>query len=152
MVKIHKVGQDGDSHFIAMEYLPQSLQGLIEVQDQLPVGRAVDVCPQTAIGLAQAHQHGIIHRGVKPSNILLASDGTAKVSDFGIARAAGLTTMTITGAVMDTPHYMSPDGSHTSATSAEVTSIIVSSELTSISSRSNEEVTALSTASRALRL
>lgn len=152
MVKIHEVGQDGDSHFIAMEYLPQSLQGLIEAQDQLPVGRAVDVCPQTAIGLAQAHQHGIIHRDVKPSNILLASDGTAKVSDFGIARAAGLTTMTITGAVMGTPHYMSPDGSHTSAASAEVTSIIVSSELTSISSRSNEEVTALSTASRALRL
>ena len=109
VIRVFEVGQDGDHHFISMEYLPNGVQNLIEAQGALPIDRAVDICLQSALALQSAHDHGIVHRDIKPQNILLASDGTAKVSDFGIARAEALTTMTATGALMGTPHYMSPE-------------------------------------------
>ena len=108
VVIIYEVGRDGQ-HFIAMELLPQSLHSLIHAEGSLPVDRAMDICRQTALGLQSAHEQGIIHRDIKPQNILLGSDGTAKVTDFGIARAADLSTMTRTGMLMGTPHYMSPE-------------------------------------------
>ena len=69
----------------------------------------MDIARQVALALEAARQHGIVHRDIKPQNILLAPDGTVKVTDFGIARAMDLSTMTRTGAVMGTPHYMSPE-------------------------------------------
>ena len=106
---IYEVGQDGNSHFIAMELLPDSIHNLIQSAGELPIERAVDICHQAAVALEAAHQGGIIHRDIKPQNLLLAPDGTVKVTDFGIARATELTTMTRTGALMGTPHYMSPE-------------------------------------------
>ena len=106
---IYEVGQDGENHFIAMEYLPDSLHRLIQAQGRLPVKRAADICYQAALALQAASRRGIVHRDIKPQNLLLAHDGSIKVTDFGIARAAALSTMTRTGALMGTPHYMSPE-------------------------------------------
>ena len=109
VVRIFEVGQEEETHFIALEYLPLSLHHLIRAQDHLPLDRAVDIAHQIALGLEAAHQQGITHRDIKPQNILLGPEGTVKVTDFGIARAGDLSTMTRTGAVMGTPHYMSPE-------------------------------------------
>ena len=109
VVRIFEVGSDGDIQFISMEYLPLSVHDLIQAQGSLPIDRAVDIGYQIALALESAHQHGIVHRDIKPQNILLAPAGTVKVSDFGIARAANLSTMTRTGALMGTPHYMAPE-------------------------------------------
>ena len=106
---IYEVGQHGNNHFIAMEYLPDSIHNLIVSTGRLPIDRAVDICRQAAVGLEAASRRGIIHRDIKPQNLLLAPDGTVKVTDFGIARATALSTMTRTGALMGTPHYMSPE-------------------------------------------
>ncbi len=109
IIRIFEVAQEGDSHFMAMEYLPLSVHNLIEAQGSMPVDRAADIAYQVAQGLEAARQRGIIHRDIKPHNILIGPDGTAKVTDFGIARAGELSTMTRTGAIMGTPHYMSPE-------------------------------------------
>ena len=106
---IYEVGQDGDLHFIAMEYLPLSIHNLIRSQGSLPMERATEICLQAAKALQAASLRGIVHRDVKPQNLLLAADGSVKVTDFGIARATAASTMTRTGALMGTPHYMSPE-------------------------------------------
>ena len=109
VVKIHEVYRDGDQHFIALEFLPESLARVIESGGQMRVEGAAQFGAQIADGLAAAHTLGIVHRDVKPQNVLIGPHGTAKVSDFGIARAEAFNTMTATGAVMGTPHYMSPE-------------------------------------------
>ncbi len=109
VTQIFEVGQDGDYHFISMEYLPISISSLVEAQGSLPVERATAICLQAALALNAASRTGIIHRDIKPQNLLLAQDGTVKVTDFGIARATALSTMTRTGALMGTPYYMSPE-------------------------------------------
>ena len=109
VIRIFDVGQDGTNHFMALEFLPLSLHDLIQAQGQMPIERTADIARQVALGLEAAHQRGIVHRDIKPQNILISPEGTAKVTDFGIGRATDLSTMTRTGAVMGTPHYMSPE-------------------------------------------
>ena len=99
---------DGN-HYIAMELLSTSVHDLIQAAGKLPMARAVDIFRQAALGLEAALEQGIIHRDIKPQNLLLASDGTVKVSDFGIARASDLNTITNAGTVMGTCYYMSPE-------------------------------------------
>ena len=111
VVKIFEVGQDGDRYFMALEFLPESLAGIIQSVGQLRIEGAAQYGVQIADGLAAAHALGIVHRDVKPQNVLIGADGMAKVTDFGIARAESLATMTATGMVMGTPHYMSPEQS-----------------------------------------
>jgi Tol biopolymer transport system component len=111
VVKIFEVGQDGDKHFMALEFLPESLARVIESGPQMPIDAAAQFGLEVADGLAAAHALGIVHRDVKPQNVLIGADGTAKVTDFGIARAESLATMTATGVMMGTPHYMSPEQS-----------------------------------------
>ena len=109
VVKIFEVGEDDGRHFAAMEYLPESLARVILGAGALPVERAAAFGIQIAEGLSAAHALGIVHRDVKPQNVLIGQDGSAKLTDFGIARAELLPTMTVTGAMMGTPHYMSPE-------------------------------------------
>jgi Serine/threonine protein kinase len=86
-----------------------TLARLLRAEGSLPVVKALDVAAQVADALACAHAHGVIHRDVKPSNILLRADGHVKVADFGIATAGAGTDLTRTGVVMGTAKYLSPE-------------------------------------------
>ncbi|MEE8442605.1 MAG: carboxypeptidase regulatory-like domain-containing protein, partial [Dehalococcoidia bacterium] len=109
VIRTYEVGQADGSHFMALEFLPLSLHDLIQAQGRMPLDRAVDITHQVALALEAAREKGIVHRDIKPQNILIGPEGTVKVTDFGIGRATDLSTMTRTGAVMGTPHYMSPE-------------------------------------------
>ena len=109
VVVVHEVGQESDTSFIAMEFLPSSLENLLRQQGRLPIHQALDIARQASLGLQAAHNLSIVHRDIKPANILLTSDGTPKVSDFGIAQAIGLSPLTATGQTLGSPHYMAPE-------------------------------------------
>ena len=109
VVRIHEVGESDGKHFIAMEFVPESLVRLIERSGRLPASAAISFALQVADGLAAAHARGVVHRDIKPQMVVVAADGTAKVTDFGIARGESLATMTATGMMMGTPYYMSPE-------------------------------------------
>ena len=108
VVQIFDVGICGEYHYIAMEYLPSgSVMGRSGTAHA--PGFALAVTSQIASALDYAGNHSVVHRDIKPDNILLRADGTAVLTDFGIARAADASRMTRTGAVIGTPHYMSPE-------------------------------------------
>jgi serine/threonine-protein kinase len=86
-----------------------TLARLLKAQGPLPVAKAVDIAAQVADALACAHAHGVVHRDVKPANILLREDGHVKVADFGIAKAGAGNDLTRTGVVMGTAKYLSPE-------------------------------------------
>lgn len=110
IVAIYDVGQDGDVHFIVMEYVEgKTLKEYIVDSGTLDSTVAIDVAMQIAEALRHAHQHGVIHRDIKPLNILMTRDGQAKVTDFGIARATTSSTLTQAGALMGSVHYLSPE-------------------------------------------
>jgi serine/threonine-protein kinase len=110
IVAIYDVGQDQDAHFIVMEYVEgKTLKELIVDSGTLDSALAVDIALQIAEALRHAHRHGVIHRDIKPLNILMTRDGQAKVTDFGIARAITSSTLTQTGALMGSVHYLSPE-------------------------------------------
>ncbi|MDQ2732859.1 MAG: protein kinase, partial [Armatimonadota bacterium] len=110
IVTIFKVGEDNGRHFIAMEYLEgDTLRTLLQVGGSLPLTRALEICAQVCDALDYAHQRGIVHRDVKPDNIQILPDGTAKLTDFGIARLGNEPGITQAGQVFGTPSYMSPE-------------------------------------------
>ena len=109
VVVVHEVGQEGNTYFIAMEFLSSSVENLLGQHGRLPVYQALDIARQASLGLQAAHNLSIVHRDIKPANILLTSDGTPKVSDFGIAQAIGLSSLTATGLTLGSPHYMAPE-------------------------------------------
>ena len=110
IVTIYDVGKSGDVAYIAMEFLQgRELRDIMNEGEILPVEKALDIAAQVARGLAYAHEHGIVHRDVKPSNIMVASDGHVKITDFGIARMASAAVHTQTGMVVGSPKYMSPE-------------------------------------------
>lgn len=109
VVGIHDVGRCGDYHYMAMEYLAGG-PVLSKNGPPRPVSFALRVTREIAGAINYAQQKGFIHRDIKPDNILLRDDGSAALTDFGIARANdSATRMTRTGAVVGTPHYMSPE-------------------------------------------
>jgi len=110
IVTIYDVGKSGDVAYIAMEFLEgRELRDIMNDDGLLPVDQVLDIVAQVAQGLAYAHEHEIVHRDVKPSNIMVMRDGHAKVTDFGIARMASSTVRTQTGMVLGSPKYMSPE-------------------------------------------
>ena len=110
IVTIHEVGEDRGRFFIAMEYLEgQTLRDRISAVGALPLNDAIGIAAALSDALEYAHEHGIIHRDIKPENIHLLPDGRVKLTDFGIARIAGETQLTIAGQVFGTPSYMSPE-------------------------------------------
>src|SRR5919199_1837710 len=101
--------EDG-TYYIAMEYLPGgTLKDRILRAGALPARTAAAVALQIAEALRCAHERGVIHRDIKPHNILITESGDVKVTDFGIARAASSSTMTRTGSILGTAHYISPE-------------------------------------------
>ncbi|MBS4022476.1 MAG: protein kinase [Dethiobacter sp.] len=110
IVSIYDVGYEDGIHYIVMEYIKgKSLKELVEQMGQLPLKMAVDYACQIAHALDHAHRHGIIHRDVKPHNILINEEGRVKVTDFGIAQAVTSTTVTYDGAILGSVHYFSPE-------------------------------------------
>ena len=110
IVTIYDVGKSGDIAYIAMEFLQgRELRDVLNEKSVLPVGQVLDIVAQVAQGLAYAHEHGIVHRDVKPSNIMIQKDGHVKITDFGIARMASAAVRTQTGMVLGSPKYMSPE-------------------------------------------
>lgn len=108
IVGVYDVGQEEDMHYIVMEFVDGiTLKKYIERKEKLSVREAVGITLQIANGLEAAHTNHIIHRDIKPQNILISKDGTAKVSDFGIAKAAS--SNTITANAMGSVHYISPE-------------------------------------------
>ncbi len=110
IVTIYDVGKSGDVAYIAMEFLQgRELRDIMNDVGLLPVDQVLDVATQVAQGLAYAHEHDIVHRDVKPSNIMVVRDGYVKITDFGIARMASSAVRTQTGMVLGSPKYMSPE-------------------------------------------
>ena len=109
IVNMYDWGADGDTYYIVMEYVRgQDLKAVIEQKGALPSAKVADIGAQVCGALSVAHGYDIIHRDIKPHNIMVQPDGSVKVMDFGIARA-GNSTMTQTGSVMGTAHYVSPE-------------------------------------------
>jgi hypothetical protein len=105
-------GADGPEHlaFLVMELVEgESLSELLTREGRLGVDRTLDVLRQTAAALAAAHAAGVVHRDVKPGNVLVGADGTVKITDFGIAWSASSVPLTQTGQVVGTAHYLSPE-------------------------------------------
>ncbi len=110
IVNIFDVGVTGDDHYIVMEYVPGStLKDRIKQEGHLEVADALRVARDIASALAHAHANNLVHCDIKPHNILMMPDGSAKVADFGIARAVTESTMTYTGNVVGSVHYFSPE-------------------------------------------
>lgn len=109
IVNIYDWGQDGDTYYIVMELVRGSdLKSIITENGALDSKRVAEIGAQVCSALSVAHGYDVIHRDIKPHNIMVGPDGSVKVMDFGIARA-GNTTMTQTGSVLGTAHYVSPE-------------------------------------------
>jgi len=118
VVAVFDRGEWDGTYYIAMEYLPgRSLKTVVREQGALDPRAAIDIVVQILRAARFAHRHGVIHRDIKPHNVILDEEGRAKVTDFGIARA-GASDMTLTGSIMGTAQYLSPEQAQGHAVSA----------------------------------
>ena len=109
-VQVFDVVDDGGRPCLIMQYVPsRSLQDIVRTDGPLEPAAVARIGTQVAAALAAAHRAGIVHRDVKPGNILIAEDGTAKITDFGISHAIDDVTLTTTGLVTGTPAYLAPE-------------------------------------------
>ena len=103
-------GEDDNGHFIVMEYVRgRDLARVLREEGPLEEERAAFIAAQVCDALSRAHESGVVHRDIKPANIMVGEDDQVKVTDFGIARAAGAATLTATGSVLGTVQYISPE-------------------------------------------
>jgi serine/threonine protein kinase/predicted Zn-dependent protease len=108
--RMYDLGEEQGMHYITMEYVPgEDLRSFIRRSRQLTVGTAVTIAKQIGEGLAEAHRLGVIHRDLKPGNIMIDRDGNARIMDFGIARSLKSKGITGAGVMVGTPEYMSPE-------------------------------------------
>jgi serine/threonine-protein kinase len=110
IVTIHDIGKKGDIAYMAMEFLDGvELRSMLAPGKPLEPAHAVSIAGQVAEGLAYAHQRGVVHRDIKPPNIMVDANGGIKITDFGIARMRNSQVQTQTGMAMGSPKYMSPE-------------------------------------------
>jgi serine/threonine-protein kinase len=112
IVQVYDSGRDAESgrHHIVMEYVEgQSVADILRERDRLSPAEAVDIISQACEGLQYAHRYGVIHRDVKPGNLIINPDGVVKLADFGIAKAAEDSRITQIGSVLGTAAYLSPE-------------------------------------------
>lgn len=110
IVSVYDVGQDGDLNYIVMEYVEGvTLKQYMDAKGVLPWREAVDYTAQICAGLEHAHKNGIIHKDIKPHNIMITREGTLKITDFGIAKVISSSTITTGNTTMGSVHYFSPE-------------------------------------------
>ena len=110
LVSVFDVGEEGGLPYIVMEYVEgETLAELVAREGALPERRAVELLVQACAGLEQAHAAGLVHRDIKPQNLLVRRDGVVKIADFGIARTLESTQLTQAGTVLGTAAYLAPE-------------------------------------------
>lgn len=110
IAQVYDYGEQDDLAYLVMELVPgETLSRILSVEGRLSPDTTLDIVGQAARALHVAHSTGIIHRDIKPANLMVTADGVVKITDFGIARAGGSSTMTQTGQVMGTAQYVSPE-------------------------------------------
>ena len=133
IVTIYDVDQQGDIAYIAMEYVDgPTLDQVLSETKAIASDRMFSILAQTASALDYAHSKGIVHRDIKPANIMLAADGTSKITDFGIAKINTAEHLTMTGSIVGTPHYMSPEqvqGQHVDGRSDQFSLAVIAYEM-----------------------
>jgi serine/threonine protein kinase/Tfp pilus assembly protein PilF len=108
--RMYDLNKEEGNYYITMEYVSgEDLKSLIRRVKQLTVGTAISIAKQVCDGMAEAHQEGVIHRDLKPGNIMIDKEGNARIMDFGIARSFEREGITGTGVMIGTPEYMSPE-------------------------------------------
>ncbi len=108
--RMYELMEEKGALFITMEYVPgQDLKGLIGQTGKFAIGTTISIAKQVCEGLAEAHRLGVIHRDLKPNNIMIDKGGNARIMDFGIARSLTGKSLTRAGAMIGTPEYMSPE-------------------------------------------
>ncbi len=117
IVEVYDVGEDNGSYFIVMEYINgMTLKNLIKKRGKLSLTEVVDIMKQLTSGIACAHKSMIIHRDIKPQNVMILENGKVKITDFGIATALNSIEMTQTNSVMGSVHYLPPEQASGKAT------------------------------------
>lgn len=120
IVSVYDVGAEDHIYYIVMEYVGgQNLKELIRERAPFPPDEAADIARQIADALEHAHENNIVHRDIKPHNILITKNGRVKVTDFGIARAATAATVTRAGTIIGSVHYFSPEQAKGEVTGAK---------------------------------
>ena len=108
--RMYDLGEEKGTHYITMEYVPgEDLKSFIRRSEQLTVGKAIFIAKQVCDGLEEAHRLGVIHRDLKPQNMMIDKEGNARIMDFGIARSLKGKGITGAGVMIGTPEYMSPE-------------------------------------------
>ena len=159
LVSVYDVGEDPETGlcYMIMDYMPGgTLADMLQRRGRVPLDKAVSIASQVAFGLEVAHRHGIVHRDVKPENILFAADGTPKLADLGVAKfdEGPKSMVTATGMVIGTPVYMAPEqmlNSHQIDARADIYSLgVVLYEMLS-GKRPNEGRTAIELMTKAIK-
>ena len=110
IARMFDLNEEKDTHYITMEYVRgEDLKRLIRKIGQLSAGQAIPIAKQVCEGLAEAHRLGVVHRDLKPQNIMVDEEGNARIMDFGIARSLKARGITGAGVIIGTPEYMSPE-------------------------------------------
>lgn len=110
IVEVYDVGEEDGQYYIVMEYIEgKTLKQLLNKRGALTLPEVIDIMTQLTDGLSHAHEAYIIHRDIKPQNIMIEDNGTVKITDFGIAMAVNATQFTQTNSVMGTVHYLPPE-------------------------------------------
>jgi len=108
--RMYDLGDDKGTHFITMEYVVgEDLKSMLRMMGQMSAGKTVHIARQVCEGLAEAHRLGVVHRDLKPQNIMIDREGNVRIMDFGIARSLKMKGLTGAGVVIGTPEYMSPE-------------------------------------------
>ncbi len=110
IANVYDYGEDDGSAYLVMELVPgESLSSILEREKTLPDQQVISIIAQTALALDAAHREGLVHRDIKPGNLLISPEGQVKITDFGIARVANQVSLTQTGQVMGTVQYLAPE-------------------------------------------
>lgn len=126
IANVFDYGEEQGSAYIVMELVPgQPLSSIIDREGRLPSDRVLGIVAQTATALQAAHDAGLVHRDIKPGNLLITPEGRVKITDFGIARIADQVPLTATGQVMGTVQYLAPEqaSGHTATPSTDIYSL-----------------------------